>query len=146
MAISDEEFLAELDRQSQQQNERVRQLLMENGRPDLAADLDEKLRDIRLGIDGARATWAALSRPQKDVLTGMVGRGRYLRRDPNRLSRFMAAGDVSGYCVAGIHAATVNNLMARELVIWASGEKIVATENGRFVWKHGPRPALEGKV
>lgn len=56
----------------QERQRRVRAALREAGRPDLAAELDGQLRDVRLGVAGARALWGALSGPQRSALAALA--------------------------------------------------------------------------
>lgn len=136
--MNEYDVLRWLDEEEKKRTAAVRAMLIEDGRPDLVEDLNRRIRDIALGLDGARSTWSALSRPQKDILTLLVDRGQYLRRAKDSLNRFVAMGDPHGFVIGGIHAGTVRNLMARDLAEWTTGEKVVATERGRFVWKRGP--------
>src|SRR4051812_29395831 len=64
-----EDMVAWADARMAEDNERVRAVLMAEGRADLVAELDAKLRDIRLGLDRARATWTSISEAQRRVLT-----------------------------------------------------------------------------
>src|SRR5689334_10700805 len=104
---------------------------------DILARLDaQSERQTELGIDGARGCWHALSDAQRRVLT-LLGDGRWLAYAPASRTRFDALGEPHGLSnVCG--APTLRNLMARELVVWASPRKAVITERGRFVLKHGP--------
>lgn len=131
----DDAFLIRLDRESARQTEAVRKMLRDAGRDDLVADLDAKLRDIRLGLDSARAAWSALSSAQRRVME-IMETGRYLVRAHASRTRFEAHGEP--HAIANVCGdATVRNLMHRDLVGWEAGRKIVLTERGRFVLKHG---------
>ena len=135
--MDEDDILAELERQSAVQNARLRTMLYEHGRPDLVTELDAKMKDIRLCLDSARATWSALSSAQRRVMLAM-GEGRWLRQ-PIALKRFWALSDSGEFkTITGIcGAATVRNLMARELISWEADRKIILTERGRFVLAHG---------
>lgn len=134
--MTDDDMLIHLDRAFDRQTERVRAMLMEHGRPDLVRDLDKKLDKIRSGIDGARATWNALSHSQRGALEFMGDGGARLEKDPSG-TLFTSYGHKQGY-VARFRSPTVRNLLSRELIGWATnGRKIVVTERGRFVLKHG---------
>lgn len=136
--MDEDDILIHFDRIAKRQNEAVRQLLLSEGRPDLCADLDKKLKEIRLGITGAQATWGALSATQRRVLL-MMAEGRFLSKAKHSTDTFDAYGEPFGIH-AVCRAPTVRNLMARELIGWESDRKITITEHGRFVLKHGQPP------
>jgi hypothetical protein len=139
--MTEDDILQMLDRKDLEQQARTRSFLLEAGRPDLAAELDAKLRDIRLGVDGAQRTWAALSPAQRSVLEALSA-GRHLRKVKWSKTRYDAYGEphaIGNLC--GI--ATVRNLCARDLCHVDGGMpdpegKIIITERGRFVLKYGP--------
>jgi len=141
--IPDEEIMFQIERRSQRQLARTRAMLMEAGRSDLVSDLDTNLRDIRLGLTGARSAWHSISKAQRSVLEVMVS-GRWLVRSPASRTRYDAHGEpfaVSNVC--GI--ATIRNLTARDLLAcdgtaFDPEARLVLTERGRFVLTHG-RPA-----
>ena len=134
--MSDEDFLADLDRQSERQTQRVREMLYQHGRPDLVAELDAKMKDIRLGIASAQGTWHALSAAQRRILEILAG-GRWLVKASASRTFFDANGEP--HALAHVcRAPTVRNLMARELIAWAPDRKVTITERGRFVLRHGP--------
>jgi hypothetical protein len=138
--MTDLELLQRLDEQSARQNERVRQMLFDAGRPDLVADLDAKLKDIRTGIDGARRTWHSISPAQRRILTTLAT-GRSLRRSPGSRTRYDAYGEPHAIRnVCGL--PTVRNLCQRELLHVNGGaldpeREIILTERGRFVLARG---------
>lgn len=131
--MNTDDTLARLDREDKRRQETLRVMLIEAGRQDLADDLDRKLRDIRLGLDSARATWNVLSFAQRTVMLHLE-RGGWLDMPPHSRTRFYAFGPAIGD-ICG--APTVRNLMWRELVGWEAGRKVVLTERGMFVLKHG---------
>lgn len=139
-----DDILQQIERDSRARHEGVRQLLLSEGRPDLLAGLDNQMRRIALGLDGAGRTWQSISEKQRQVLS-IMATGRKLRRScsgkPSR-PRYDAYGEphaISDVC----DIRTVRNLCARELCHVDGGaldpEKvIVLTERGAFVVKHGP--------
>lgn len=139
-----DELLQRLDRDSTKTTEAVKAMLMEAGRPDLAADLERKLRDIRLGIDGAQRTWAALSTPQTNAMK-IMAEGRKLHREPHS-TWYVGIGRPAA-CGRVCRQPTIRNLIARELVDLEGGafdpEAIVMlSDKGRFVLKHGPNAMI----
>lgn len=144
--MTDDELLAWLEQRDNEQNDRVIEMLKAEGRPDLAEELEARITEIRNGIYGARATWSALSEVQRNVMLWMDQGGHLVSASPTntRFSLQFTAGPM-GSCVpvpgalriTGIHGATVNNLLHRELVSWAPDKKVILTERGRFVLKFG---------
>jgi hypothetical protein len=136
-----DDILQQIERDSRERHERVRQLILSEGRPDLLAELDGQMRRIHLGLDGAGSTWQSISNAQRKVLL-LMAEGRHLRRAPSSRTRYDAIGEphaISNVC--GL--PTVRNLCARELCHVDGGamdpeRKIVLTERGTFVVKHGP--------
>ena len=137
MSDREDEILQEIERQSRAQTEGVREMLRAEGREDLVARLDAKLKDIDNGRYGARATWHALSEPQRRMLR-LAASHKRLRREPASRSRYYACGgpgDAEGN-VGGL--ATVRNLIARDLVLCDGGAfdpeaAVIISERGRFV-------------
>lgn len=148
MSEADDELLMRLHRESEASSEKVRAMLREQGREDLLADFDQKMRDIRTGVDGARGCWHALSGKQRFVLRHMAA-GRYVAKSVSKPQNFHAyrngtealsgqPGVIRNVC----RLPTMRNLSARELVHVDGGAmdpeaKFVITERGRFVLKHG---------
>lgn len=134
MKPSEEDILQRLEERVRQQNQKVRQILVEEGRLDLLAGFDAKMRDIETGVDGAGIIWNALSEAQRRALrfaNDYCG-GRLVRIGPKNY----AASPL-------IRLATVRNLIARELLACDGGafdpeKRVVLTEHARFVLKHGP--------
>lgn len=140
MSESDDEFMQRLDEDSRRKSEAVKHLLIQHGRPDLAKDLDRRLKDIRTGLDGARSTWHSISAAQRRVLEIMEP-GRVLMMPPHTKTRYNAIGLP---CAIGdvCSLATVRALLAHELVACDGGvftpeRKIVLTERGHFTLKYG---------
>lgn len=132
------------ERESRRRHERLRQTILAEGRPDLVAALDDRMRKIALGLDGAGRTWQALSAAQRRVLTVMATGRKLIRRDGSR-TRYRASGDPGDDEAIGdiCGLPTVRNLCARELCHVDGGaldpERVfVLTERGAFVAKHGP--------
>lgn len=111
--MDEDSILTLIEHESQRAQERVKRVLMEEGRPDLVEWLDGKLRDVRLGISSAQGKWHALSICQRVALQ------RLARGEP------VEARD-----------ATWQALIRRQLIEWRG--KPAITEHGRFVVKHGP--------
>ncbi|MFP5516804.1 MAG: hypothetical protein ACLGJC_27450 [Alphaproteobacteria bacterium] len=140
-AGTEEDVLHRLEAESRQQTERVRSMLQEEGRPDLVEDLDRRLREIRLGITGARGTWNALTEPQRKVLLILLEGNRRLVRQRHSKHFYEVIGEPEAVGrVAGL--PTIRNLIARELLAPDGGAfdpeaAAVLTERARFVVQHG---------
>jgi hypothetical protein len=144
----DDELLQRLDRESLQSAERLRALLRAEGREDLIPEFDQRLKDIRTGVDGARGTWHALSGKQRYTLTAMAD-GRYIARslmNPRVFHGYrngtQALSGQPGVMLAICRIGTARALSARELIHVDGGAtdpegKFVITEKGVFVFKHG---------
>lgn len=144
----DDEFLQRLHRESEQSTQRVREMLIAEGRQDLLADFDLKMREIRNGVDSARGCWHALSGTQRYVLA-RLGAGRYLARSSRKRKIYDAyrTGEAPqpgqpGVILNACRLSTARNLSARELIHVDGGAldpeaKFVITERGMFVLKHG---------
>lgn len=146
MADDLDEILAAFERHERSQQARLVAFFIEKGRPDLAEDYMAKLRDIELGIDGARGTWHALSPAQRRTLESL-GDGRSLCRASGSRTQYDAiANDRTadldsdfGIC----RLPTARNLASRELIVVAGGatdpeRRFVITERGLFIIEHGP--------
>ena len=138
-----DDFEQRMDEESRREREAIRALCLENGRPDLAADYDKNMRNLDLGITTAQNCWHSISGAQRRVLIAL-GEGRVLKKCRWSRSRYDACG--IGYAADAIEnicaVATVRNLASRELLAWEGGAfepeaKVVLTERGRFVLKHG---------
>lgn len=134
-----------LDEVQQQHTEIVREQLRIAGRPDLIDELDRNLKDVRTGVAGARATWAALSLAQKRALA-IAGEGnRKFYRAPGSRMWMNAYGEPE----AVDKAATIKGMEAlvrRGLMDWHANATTVSnfaaiTERGKFVLKNGERHA-----
>lgn len=138
--MTDDELIMYLDRQSQLRHKTTRDMLIEAGRPDLAEDLDRRMKDIRSGISQAVRVWHSISAAQRFVLEAM-GRGRYLARSLRSVTQFDALGTapaILGIC----RLATARRLCAHELIHVNGGATdpeamFVITERGKFVLAKG---------
>jgi hypothetical protein len=144
--MEDDEILQRIDEDAARKSEAVRAMLIEAGRPDLAVDLDARLRRIRLGIDGAQGQWHAMSNVQRRALQ-LMSEGRKLMREPHS-DWYHGIGSpmrVDRIC----RTPTVRVLISREMVDLEGGafdpERTVSiSERGRFTLKYGPKPPPTG--
>lgn len=132
--MTDPEFLARLDADSERKREDIRKLLRKEGRTDLIAEFDQRMRDIDLGVDRARNVWHSISETQRRVVTALASGGRMIRRPDSKV--YDGAGTTAG-------VATLRNLAARGLVAWDGGAfdpeaAVVGTEQATFLIRHGP--------
>lgn len=145
---SEERLIQQLDRESRDRTERVKAMLREEGRPELADQLDQKIKDIDSGVQGARSTWHSISDTQRRVLLLLAGGSqRQLARagDVYSIRGSGTADDPAKLIRTGIRRPTVRALASRGLLEWTGGAfdpeaAAVLTEQARFVLKHG-RPA-----
>lgn len=140
--MNNDDVLRRIEEDRDRSARRVKAILWEQGRPDLANELDAKMRDIRLGIDGARSTWHSISPAQRRVLEVMSPSWPLNRIKPNRYG--VADPSIAPKGICGL--ATIRALCARDLLAPDGGTfdpegKFVLTERARFVMKHG-RPAI----
>jgi hypothetical protein len=136
----DDEILQRIERDSHERLERTRALLIEQGRPDLAEELDRRIRDIRMGLDGARNCWHSISSRQRYVL-GMMARGYSIQRAIRKPTLYDAHGRAR-VVLSVCRIKTMRALCAHELAHVDGGAtdpeaKFVITERGRFVYRHG---------
>lgn len=139
-----EKLLLKLEREDQERTAAVRQMLIDEGRQDLADDLDRRLRDVRLGLDFARNCWHSISPAQRRVLE-LMETGRRLIRDPARpvYHAIGAPHRFSDCC----RLPTARALCAHELIVCDGTAtdpeaRFVLSERGRFVLQHG-RPTAK---
>ena len=131
----------EIERESERRSRSLRNMLYAEGRPDLVADFDRNMRDLRLGLTGARNQWHSISEAQRRVLTSLA-EGRHLRRSPVCPSEYDAVGNAVATISRGCRISTVRALCARDLLACDGTAtdpecKIVITERGKFVVTHG---------
>lgn len=129
-----------MDERMAAQREELRSFLADQGQRGVEAlvDFDKAIRDINLGITGAKNAWHSITPAQRRVLVtaakrdGRVTReGKEYRHDQGRHQLYKP-----------FYAATVRALCARELMAWDGGAfdpeaSAVLTERGRFVVLHG---------
>lgn len=143
MSDEDDTLMQNLERQSREQQERTRQFLFEQGRPDLVFELDANLKDVRTGVSSARGTWHALSKAQRRVLRTLHGTGHKLRRTRGSNFEYEAAGGNADAISKAATLPTIRNLCRRELLVCEGDLRdpervVVLTDHGRFVLAHGP--------
>ena len=138
-----ERLMQDLERQGRERTERVRAMLLEDGRSDLAAEMDRALKEGASGVTNARSTWHSISDAQRRVLILMAGGPASLRRVTGTTYDVVSP---SGCRATGIRLATARNLASRGLLEWTGGAfdpeaSATTTERVAFVLKHGrPEP------
>lgn len=137
--MTGEDVLQWADRMAREQRARVRQVILDAGRPDVLADYDRDMRNLDLGITMARNVWHSLSSKQRFVLRAM-GQGRYLLRALRSAAQYDAVG--RGAIMDICRLSTARKLCAHELIHVNGGAtdpeaEFVITERGSFVLKHG---------
>lgn len=142
MSDEDDALMQYLEEQCHEQQARTRQFLLEQGRPDLASDLDASLKDVRTGVSGARGTWRALSKVQRDILRTLHDTGHKLVRTPSLRTFYDAVGGNADAISKAAGIRTVRNLCRRELLtcdgtLTDPERRVVLTDHGRFVLRHG---------
>jgi hypothetical protein len=137
--MGDDELMQRLERESREKTERVREMLREGGHVDALAEFDKNMRDLALGVTGARATWHSISPAQRRALALLCESPRRFVRSPGTVNYYDALGEPHAIArAAGLR--TVRNLAARDLLEWNGGafdpERVATlTERGRFVFK-----------
>lgn len=137
-----ERVLQDLERESDERTQRVRDMLHERGQPELVAELDRALKDSASGFTQARSVWHSISDAQRRVLILLGSGPADLRRMKGQSYDVVSS---SGSRATGIRLATVRNLASRGLLEWTGGAfdpeaSARPTERMAFVLKHG-RPA-----
>lgn len=138
-----ERLMQDLERQGRERTEHVRAMLLEDGRPDLAAEMDRALKDGASGVTDARSTWHSISDAQRRVLILLASGPATLRRAKGTTYDVVSP---AGCRATGIRLTTVRNLASRGLLEWTGGAfdpeaSATATERVAFVLKHGrPEP------
>lgn len=133
-----ERLLAQMERADMLRAGEVRNMLLAAGRPDLVEEFDNKMRDIRLGLDGARNCWHSISNAQRRALS-MMADGPLERRSM-KPSRYVVRDNFA------CRLATARALCAHELVAPDGGafdpeRRFAITERGLFVLRHGRKAA-----
>ena len=143
-----ERLMQDLERDSLERLDRVREVIRESGRPELEAELDRALRETASGVTGARSTWHSISDAQRRVLILLADCPGNLRRMKG--STYDVVSSV-GTRATGIGLGTVRNLASRGLLEWTGGAfdpeaSARPTEQVAFVLKHGrPEPGTHFK-
>lgn len=140
--MNSDDVLLWLDREDQKRTAAVRAVLIEQGREDLALDLDRRIRDINLGLDSARSAWHSISAAQRRMLE-LLREGKALVRAGGG---YVAVGAPGGYAIKAGRLPTARALCAHELIACDGcamdpEARFVLTERGRFVLSHGRNAA-----
>jgi len=130
----------EMEKQNRESHARVRALLQAEGRPDLAEELDQRLRDVNLGVARARSIWHSISAAQRALLTMMMASGSKLVRHDKTSFYDLVAGERLEHRVTRL--PTVRSLIGRDLLCCDGGAfdpeaVVILTEHARFVFEKG---------
>lgn len=143
-----DDILHRLERADREREASLRKMLIDAGREDILAQYDENMRNLRLGITGARNAWHSLSGKQRWVLQRMAA-GRYVQKsvsNPRMFHGYLNGTEpLSGEPGAFLNLcrlSTLRSLSAHELIHVAGGTldpeaKFIITERGLFVVKYG---------
>ena len=130
-----------LDEHRAAQRAEFRRYLMARGQSAATAlaEHDRRMRDLDLGLTGARNAWHSISPAQRRVLVAAasVRSGRIVRQS---IRPSVYVRDGGGPKLCGVK--TVRPLCSRDLMAWDGGafdpeQAAVLTERGRFVLAHG---------
>jgi len=135
--MTEDDILLRLEREDRARTASIRQMLIANGRQDLADDLDRRLKDIATGVDGARNCWHSISPAQRRAIELLAG-GTALARVGNS---YIVVGR-KGADVVACRLRTARALCAHELIapdgpVFDPEARFVLTERGRFVLDRG---------
>lgn len=130
------------DRTSRENAARMRETILASAHPDaekILADYTANIRNLERGLTGARSCWHSISPKQARTLA-ILGAGGALHKDGDSIYF-----DYRGLPHDLTHACdirTVRALCAHELAVVDGGtfdpeSKIVITERGQFVLRHG---------
>lgn len=113
--MTDDEIYLAIEKDGRKKTEAVRQLLKDEGRLDIMAEFDAKMKAIANGTEHARNIWHSISAAQRSAMLAM-------ERAPN----------------CGFRKATQENLLRRGLAERVANIKdmknyLQLTEHGRFV-------------
>lgn len=136
--MDDQEFWRQFELAQLEKQEAFRAFILEQGRPDILAEYDAKMKDIRSGVDGAQSCWHSISDAQRRVLV-FLGDGATLRQDQENPNRYFVRH--RNGITSAERRATIRNLAARELLDWTGGAftpeaSAVLSDRGRFVLKY----------
>ena len=134
-----EDIEAVLDEAANDQSAAVLRVLIAEGRPDLADELQAKLREIRLGITEAQATWSAMTSAQRAIMLNVAECGRLVKDRNATFSRYSNENETC----RPVYLRSINPLVRRRLLDWDQWPHCVITERGRFVVKHGAKASSE---
>lgn len=139
--MTEDDILDQIERGSARRVEVVRAMLMTH-RPDVLLEFDGAIRDLRLGLTSARNAWHSISPAQRRALQACVDAG-HLVKNADKRSRY----DIPGGAAAALGISTIRKLIAHDMLDCDGGaldpeERVVASERGRFIVKHG-QPADE---
>lgn len=142
--MTEEEILHRIEAEMAADEARFREFMLAQDCPEAIARYDERMRLERLGIAGARRAWHSISPAQRRTLAYLGERPGYLLRNSSQRTFYDYRGEPHAEDKIA-RVATVRNLADRELLSWDGGafdpeRKVVLTERGRFVLKHGPMP------
>lgn len=136
MKIPKPDIEFEIGKRNRESNARVRALLEAEGRPDLVEELDQRIRDVSLGLTRAMNVWHSISPAQRTLLQA----GSKLVRQEKTSYYDLVAGVKVEHRVTRL--PTVRSLIARDLLCCEGGAfdpeaVVVLTENARFVFEKG---------
>lgn len=143
---AEERLLHEIDAWDRVRVEHLKAMCRDAGRPEVADEFDQNLRDIESGVRNARATWHSISDAQRALLAHVVERTGNMRLVISNRGALSYQVDPPGVpLVRPARLATVRALAARGLLDWDGGAfhpewAVVGNERARFVLKYG-RPA-----
>lgn len=128
-----------LDEKSLADEAEFRAFIAAEGRPDILAQYDQRMKAIRLGISQAQSVWHSISDKQRSVLRAIstTRTGKIVRRS-TKPSVYVLNGKAELLCRAG----TIRALAAHDLLAWDGGafdpeQAAVITERGTFTVAHG---------
>jgi hypothetical protein len=138
--MSPEEIDFAIELEWKRRRDVVRRVIQEHGSPKLLAEWERDMRDLDMGLTGARNCWHSLSEAQRRVLT-ILSAGRWLWRCRHSRKRYEAMGEPHATGPVA-RLDTVYALVRHGLLQWDGPEtdfnaKAVLTERARFVLQHG---------
>ena len=139
--MGERDIIHQLESEMRARREYVRRIIAEQNRPDVLAEYDRAMRDLDLGITGARNVWHSISEAQRRALEAAAfgplfrwRKDRVVYSAPHRATEFK------------FRLPTIRNLIARNLLDCDGGvfdpeAKVVLSDRGRFVLRRGPEAA-----
>lgn len=133
------DFEAQLDRDLAERHARMIELLKDH--PEELADYERDMKNLRLGITGAKNSWHSISEHQRAILRHLAARGGRLEKRAGG-TMFSATRNWGGAAPPRIMLSTVRALASRYLLDWDGGAidpeaAAVLSERGAFIVKHG---------